>query len=65
MVEPMKPKPYLGHIDELINKGLEKIHVDAEWENEGEGSMRYAFIAWIEQTLRKEIPEWLLEIAEV
>ena len=57
--------PYLGMIDELINNGLEKIPVDAEYEDYGEGSMRYAFVAWIEQTLREDIPEWLLEIAEV
>jgi len=63
MAEPMKP--YLGTIDELINNGLEKIPIDAEWETEGIGSMRYAFIAWIEQTLREDIPVWLLEIAEV
>ena len=58
-------KPYLGTIDKMINDALEKIPVDAEWENDGEGSMRYAFISFIEQTLREDIPVWLLELAEV
>jgi hypothetical protein len=57
--------PSLHSINALINKALERIPEDAEYEDYGEGSMRYALVAFIEQTLKEEIPNWLLEIAEV
>jgi len=57
--------PHLAIIQNIIEKGLERIPSDAEYEDFGEGSMRYAFLTWIEETLKIDGNEWLLEFAEV
>ena len=60
-----KYDPKFSIIQNIIQKKLMAIPSDAEYEDFGEGSMRYAFLTWIEETLKIDGSEWLLEFAEV
>ncbi|MGI9556157.1 MAG: hypothetical protein ACR2M9_04775 [Cyanophyceae cyanobacterium] len=56
---------YLGKIVNLINNSLEEIPEDAEFEDYGEGSLRYALVAYLEEALDKQIiPEWFHQFVE-
>lgn len=52
--------PDLKGIISLIESNLKEIDFDAEYEDYGKGSLRYALVAYLEEELKQQIiPEWL------